>query len=91
MKKTQRSHNSTLKANKGLKPVSKKQARRNYELAKIEHPADGRCQDCGELPDWRGLAKHHIQFRSNCGGDDKSNIVWLCGKCHSKYHGIKEV
>ncbi|MDD4876753.1 MAG: HNH endonuclease signature motif containing protein [Dehalococcoidales bacterium] len=90
LKKTQRSFNSTLRANKGLKPVSKKQAKRNGELAKIEPPIDGKCQNCHELPDWRGLAKHHKTKRSQGGQDSPDNIIWLCGKCHSLFHGIKE-
>lgn len=74
-----------------IKPVSKKQAKRNHELAKIEPPSDGRCQECHELPDFRGLAKHHKVFRSHGGKDNKDNLIWLCGICHSKEHGIKEV
>ena len=73
-----------------LRKVSTGQRRRNTELAKIEPPLDGRCENCHQLPDWRGLAKHHKIFRSHNGGDDRSNIEWLCGKCHSLKHGIKE-
>jgi hypothetical protein len=75
---------------KPIRKVSAKQAKRNKELAKIPPPLDGRCELCKQLPDWRGLAKHHKLFRSHNGSDNKSNIEWLCGKCHSLRHGIKE-
>ena len=52
----------------------------------------GRCQRCGQLPDWRGLSKHEKVKRSQ-GGDplDPNNCELLCGRCHSREHGIKEV
>jgi 5-methylcytosine-specific restriction endonuclease McrA len=74
-----------------IKKVSKKQAKRNRELAKIEEPIDGRCQNCHDLPDFRGLAKHHIKLRSRGGKDNPENLIWVCGKCHNYFHGIKEV
>lgn len=74
-----------------IRPISDKQKERNRQLAQIKPPKDGRCQECGKLPDWRGLSKHHIEFRSHCGSDAIENLIWLCGKCSSKAHGIKEV
>lgn len=65
-----------------INPISDKQKERNRQLAQIKPPINGRCQWCGNLPDWRGLSKHHMQFRSDCGGDDISNLVWLCAICH---------
>ena len=52
----------------------------------------GTCGYCGQKPDWRGLSKHEKIPRSK-GGDptDENNTVLLCGFCHSKAHGIKEV
>ena len=73
-----------------LKKISSKQKERNRQLAQIKPPIDGRCQECGNV-DWRSLAKHHRIRRSQGGSDDVGNLVWLCGKCHSKEHGIKEV
>jgi 5-methylcytosine-specific restriction endonuclease McrA len=74
-----------------LRKVSKKQAKRNRELAKIPPPEDGKCQQCHELPDFRGLAKHHIILRSRGGSDSRDNLVFLCGRCHNLAHHIFEV
>ena len=54
--------------------------------------ANGRCESCKQLPDWRGLAKHEDKHRSQ-GGDplDPGNCLLLCGRCHSREHLIKEV
>ena len=74
-----------------IKPISAKQKERIRQLAQIKPPIDGRCQECENMPDWRGLSKDHIIPRSQGGTDDPENIKWKCGKCHSKKHGIKEV
>ena len=74
-----------------ISKIGKKQIKRNKELSKIPPPTDGLCVNCRKPPDFRGLGKHHIKFRSHSGTDNKSNIAWLCGKCHSKKHGINEV
>jgi 5-methylcytosine-specific restriction endonuclease McrA len=76
---------------KPIRKVSKKQVKRNRELALIPPPIDGKCELCGNAPDWRGLQKHHKIFRSHNGSDDRNNIEFLCGKCHSLRHGINEV
>lgn len=75
---------------KHIRKVSKKQVKRNRELALIPPPIDGKCQKCGCTPDFRGLAKHHLTFRSHGGKDTEDNLIWVCGKCHSEYHGIIE-
>jgi 5-methylcytosine-specific restriction endonuclease McrA len=74
-----------------LRKVSKKQAKRNRELAKIPPPENGLCQNCGKPPDFRGLQKHHKIFRSQGGSDLINNIEFLCGYCHSLRHNIREV
>ena len=44
------------------------------------------CQYCkGKSKDSK-LEVHHIQFRSNGGSDDPSNLITLCSKCHHKLH-----
>ncbi len=44
---------------------------------------NGLCEVCRHGPDWRGLAKHEIRFRSR-GGDptDPLNCIMACGICH---------
>jgi hypothetical protein len=78
-----------------MRLVSKRMAaqkRKERELTlRLLERCGGVCEGCHGLPDWRGLAKHEIVFRSH-GGDplDENNTVLLCGKCHSLRHGIKE-
>ena len=47
------------------------------------------CEECGKPPDFRGLRKHHVIFRSQ--GGKNGETIYLCGKCHSKAHNIREV
>ena len=79
-----------------MKRISDKMAAQKVkerELSqKLLERCQGLCEDCGRAPDWRNLSKHEIVFRSRGGGPlDESNCLMLCGKCHSKRHGIKEV
>ena len=74
-----------------IKQKSKKQSKRLRNLSKLQPPLNGLCQNCNIKPDFRGLQKHHIIFRSHLGNDDYDNIQWLCGRCHSRLHGIKEI
>ncbi len=52
----------------------------------------GLCNECHQLPDFRGLSKHEIVSRAQ-GGDptDRDNCEILCGRCHSAKEGIREV
>jgi 5-methylcytosine-specific restriction endonuclease McrA len=76
-----------------LRAVSQKrqaQMKAEKELSKkMLDKCGGKCMKCGKLPDWRGLSKHEIIFRSQ-GGDplDESNCQLLCGTCHDLIHGI---
>ena len=51
----------------------------------------GLCEGCSQPPDWRGLSPHEKKHRSQGGKLSLENSKMLCGKCHSKEHGIKEV
>ncbi len=77
-----------------LKSQSKKQAKAAHSLAKMKPSVDGLCQNpkCKNhgIPDFRGLQKHHLKFRSKGRDDSPENIAFLCGKCHSAAHGILE-
>ena len=77
------------------KPISDRmiqQKLKEKELTmKLWDKQGGKCAECGEWLSWRS-AKHEIISRAR-GGDptDPNNCVLLCGRCHSKKHGIKEV
>lgn len=43
-----------------------------------------RCQVCGAMTH---LEVHHVTFRSHGGDDSDENLVTLCTKCHSVFHG----
>jgi len=51
----------------------------------------GKCEECGQPPDWRGLHPHEEPFRSHGGKVSLKESKMLCGRCHSAKHGIKEV
>jgi hypothetical protein len=76
-----------------LKSVSTKKASQKHKERKLSQElleeSGGLCQECGQPPDFRGLSKHEVKFRSK-GGDplDKSNVKLLCGTCHDLAHGI---
>ena len=48
------------------------------------------CEVCGAAGriDRGGFDLHHIVYRSHGGGDDVSNIICLCRKCHDASHGL---
>ncbi len=85
---------TSLKRTKGINPISRK---RKQELV-VEDPirkalmerAGGLCEECHRKPDWRGLSPHEEPFRSQGGKVSMLQSVVLCGKCHSKKHGIRE-
>ena len=45
----------------------------------------GSCEVCGAN---FGLQQHHIVKRSQGGGDDDQNLVWLCWDCHHGTLGV---
>ena len=59
------------------------------DVRKAIYRRDGfMCAVCG---DNRRLQIHHIQKRSQGGGDDQFNLITLCDKCHALAHGINLV
>ena len=44
--------------------------------------AMGRCQRCGEAPDWRGLQLHHLIHLSKGGKTSKENCQLRCAPCY---------
>jgi 5-methylcytosine-specific restriction endonuclease McrA len=77
-----------------LNRISKRQSQIKREEVKIRasllEKCGGYCMECGERPDWRGLSLHHKQFKSRGGTNEDNNTALICGKCHSKYHGVTE-
>ena len=83
--------------NKKRRPIHKISDRQALEIAErsrlkrelIEQYGE-RCMKCGSKGDFRGLAIHHKVKLSEGGKTEKSNLILLCGKCHSLAHGITE-
>ena len=50
----------------------------------VEHRAFGKCEICGQLPNWLGLGGAHIERRDRYGKNDTiENIIIACsGRCH---------
>ena len=57
-------------------------------IAEMEFP---HCMECGGRGDFRGLSLHHKKLLSQGGKTEKSNMILLCGKCHSQAHNIREI
>ena len=66
-----------------MRKASERQAKRNQKLAEIKPPADGKCEICHKLPDWRGLSRAHKRRRSDGRDDRRSNVVFACYPCHN--------
>lgn len=84
-----------LKISIGIVKVSKnkrKQKTGEKELRqKLMVRCKGLCENCHKPPDWRGLSKHEIKFRSRGGNClDPENCIMLCGRCHHEKHHIHE-
>lgn len=64
------------------------------QKARILQRAGGRCEQCHDLPDFRGLEVHEISPKQMGGTRipyEDDELIALCGRCHSGKHGIKEV
>lgn len=75
-----------LKRKKPLRQVSPKQkaelAKRRKVRAELEKQAQGRCQHCGRLPDWRGLQMVHKIPLSQGGKTTIENCELWAAPCH---------
>jgi 5-methylcytosine-specific restriction endonuclease McrA len=84
-----------LKIYTKIKTTSKERYIQNKAERKLKERlmerCQGLCEKCHQKPDFRGLSKHEIIFRSH-GGDplDETNTIMLCGKCHNLAHHIVE-
>jgi 5-methylcytosine-specific restriction endonuclease McrA len=43
------------------------------------------CQICGSR---QNLQVHHNQLRSRQGGDEESNLITVCARCHDQVHHV---
>jgi len=60
---------------------------------RIVERSSGFCESCGQTPDWRGIAVHHLKVKGMGGTKrvyDDSDLIALCGACHAKMHHLKE-
>ena len=56
----------------------------NYYIKSIKHPFKNKvCINCGAI----GTQLHHV-VPKELGGNDSTNCVWLCDKCHGLVHNI---
>ena len=53
--------------------------------------SNGFCEHCHNLPDWRGLSRHHLKHKGMGGTKhiftDFEIEMW-CGICHDAEHGV---
>ena len=77
-----------------MKQIGKKGAKDKKELAAItpalKDQSKGKCMKCGKLPDFRGLSRHHLEHRSQGGGNAADNVILICGTCHDAEHSTKK-
>ena len=90
MKKTIRSHNSTIRL------VSNKQKTELALRAKLKRELieeNGEvCRTCNDVNrDWRGISLSHIIPLSRGGKTVKENVELLCSRCHDKYEKKPEL
>jgi 5-methylcytosine-specific restriction endonuclease McrA len=88
-------HFYAFKKVKPINTVSKKKTKEKSIEEKLKDELlelfEGNCMKCGQRPDYRGLSLHHLKHKSQGGKSVKSNVTLVCGKCHSEFHGVKEV
>jgi 5-methylcytosine-specific restriction endonuclease McrA len=77
-----------------IKKISKKRQKELQKEAELRQilliKQRGLCAECGSKPDWRGLSLSHTIPKSQGGRTTLANCQLLCGKCHSRRHGIDE-
>jgi 5-methylcytosine-specific restriction endonuclease McrA len=73
-----------MKAIRIKNPRLRLDANSYHELHRQVLERDGwRCQVCGSM---QHLQVHHLQFRSQSGGDEEQNLITLCAQCHAQVH-----
>ena len=73
-----------MKAIRIKNPRLRLDANSYHELQRQVLERDGwRCQLCVSI---QNLQVHHLQFRSQSGGDEEQNLITLCAQCHAQVH-----
>lgn len=80
-------------------PKPKRKRKKRAGVSREQHArlmarANGRCERCFKKPDWRGLQVSHITNRGMGGTNveyQDNELEVLCGSCHSKEHGLREL
>ena len=74
-----------------IKPVGKKGEANRSALKKVtpalKEVSQGHCMNCGKMPDFRGLQRHELKYRSQGGKIDETNTVLWCASCHAGEKG----
>jgi len=65
--------------NKTSKNKAKEKRQEGLIRAELLALSNGRCMECGELLDFRGLSLHHKTFKSQGGRSTKENCILICG------------
>ena len=68
--------------------------REQHEIyVEVRARANGLCESCGQLPDFRGLSISHTEMKK-MGGSKRvyqaEELQALCVPCHSKRHRLRE-
>ena len=64
------------------KPSKRKRDSALLARFRLEHVGEP-CDICERR---LGVDPHHKVFRSQGGGDEESNLLWLCRSCHDDIH-----
>jgi len=83
-----------------IHPVPKPQRQHKKRLiisaaqqSRLYARAGGLCEHCHREPDWRGLEIHHLTLKGMGGTKEEytdDELMMVCGRCSSSYHGIFE-
>lgn len=79
-KKKDKEHKPTTARRKSRKPT-------DFRLRRKVRERDKWCRYCGTT---QNLHVHHIQYRSQGGADEESNLITLCLEHHALVHSSKE-
>ena len=53
---------------------------------RVYYERGGKCEECHKKLPLREIQLHHIRPRSEMGGDQDKNLIFLCDDCHKSKH-----